>query len=64
MNFAKNILTFSNDCVRQIIFGCNIKPEHKEEIMKIAESKYKQAEIFESEINPTEFKLDIKRINN
>lgn len=64
VNFAKNILTFSNDCVRQIIFGCNIKPEHKEEIMKIAESKYKQAEIFESEINPTEFKLDIKRINN
>ena len=62
VNEAKKILNFSNDCVKQIIFGCKIRPEHKDEIMKIAESKYKRAEFFQSEINPTEFKLEMRKI--
>lgn len=61
-NSARKILTFSNDCVKQIIFGSRILPDNKNEIMKIVDSKFKHAEIFESEINPTEFKLDMRKI--
>lgn len=37
-------------------------PDNKNGIMKIVDSKFKHAEIFESEMNPTEFKLDMRKI--
>lgn len=38
-------------------------PDSKDEIMKIVDSKFKHADVFESVINPTEFKLDMKKVN-
>jgi hypothetical protein len=60
-NFAKKTITFTNDCIKQIILGCKMKPSKKKEVRDIVVSKFMNAEIFEAEMNSTDFKIDIKR---
>lgn len=60
--FAKKTITFTNDCVKQIIFGCKMEPAKKKEITRIAVSKFNNVELFEAEMNSSEFKIDINRI--
>jgi hypothetical protein len=62
VNYAKKTIKLTNNCITEIILGCKMKDEHKKEIAKIIDTKFKHANIYQSELNSEEFKIDIKKL--
>lgn len=60
-DLAKKTIIFTNDCIKQIIFGCKMNASKKKQIRDIVASKYKNVEIFEAEMSSTEFKINLKK---
>lgn len=62
LDHSKYSLKIENECIKQIFLGCKMQPEVQEEILQIFNSKFTNTEIYKSEMNNNEFKLDFKRI--
>ena len=61
--FAANKVFKLNDAAfKEIIFGCRMNPESKQEIIKIAKSKSSKIRLYDSVIDDQKFKLNIVEI--
>jgi hypothetical protein len=54
------LFKFPSECLKEIIFGYQMKPEKKLEISDIVENHYSHAKLFETKLSETAFDLDIK----
>lgn len=55
---AREVVVLPNEAILEIILGCRMPEEHKSAIYEIANKKFPKANIFETQINIEEFKLD------
>ena len=64
----KKVVSISNEAVKEILLGHRMKEEYKNEIFRLAETKFKEAIIYETQMNNEYFKIDLlpilKKQNN
>lgn len=58
-NSVKERFHVTNDCIREVIFGCKMPQETRFEIAKVISEKNKNIKLFEAKVNDEEFSLDI-----
>ena len=53
------LFNFPPECLREIIFGCQMSATNKEEIAAAAKNRYSRVELYEARLNETDFELDV-----
>lgn len=61
---ARKILKYHDECIKEIILGCNIQDKDKKDIIKIAKQKNSNIKFFETKRNSEKYELIIKELNN
>lgn len=64
LHFVNQIIKYDSDDVAEIILGFCMKPEYKVEILEICKTNFPDIPIYETELNPRQFKLERKLIVN
>jgi hypothetical protein len=58
-DFDIYLFKFPPECVREIIFGCLMEQSQKERISELVKEHYANAELFQADLNETDFDLDV-----
>ncbi|WP_018341964.1 DUF2971 domain-containing protein [Cytophaga aurantiaca] len=64
LHFVNQIIKYNSKDVAEIILGFCMKPEYKVEILDICKTNFPDIPIYETELNPRQFKLERKLITN
>jgi hypothetical protein len=56
------LFKFPPETVKEIILGCQISEDKRQELFTVAREKYPEAKIFQAVMNKTEFKLDLEEV--
>lgn len=59
---ANKVYTLPFKAIKEIVLGCNMPMEEKQEIYKLRDEHFPHAKLFETSVNFYEFKLDIHQI--
>jgi hypothetical protein len=60
--FANRIVEFSEECIKEVIFGCKMSIETKFEILEIIKKNYPNISVFEMNLHKTKFSLEKQQI--
>ena len=56
---AKKIFKLPNEAIKEIILGYKMQDNYKDEIIKLAKDRFPHADIYQSQMNLEQFKLDM-----
>lgn len=59
---SNKIINIPKESIKEIILGCNLKPQAKEEVINFVKSNLNNACLFEATLDQSEFKLNIIKL--
>jgi len=60
---SRKTIHFTDECIREVILGCNMSEINKNDIIKIVQKKNSSIRIFETKISLKKYELEITEIN-